>query len=90
MKRILYIGAFMFLGFLLSMLMHAALEYPTLMIISGDFARYQDSFVWQNWRVIHGVGGKILSLGGILLGFFLGRKFWQILYVEKRYGTPRW
>lgn len=90
MKKYFYIVAFMFLGFLVSMLVHALIEIPTLAVITRDPDTMADSYIWQNWWFFHGIGGRALSVGGILLGFFLGRKFWQILYVEKRYGTPRW
>lgn len=90
MKKYFYIGAFMFLGYLLSMLLHAGIEIPTLAFVTGEAGDHGNNMVWQNWRLIHGGVGMMLSAGGILLGLFLGRKFWQILYVEKRYGTPRW
>jgi hypothetical protein len=90
MKRYFYIGAFMLLGFLVSMLVHAGIEIPTLALVTGEAGKNGDNIIWQHWNVIHGTFGIALSLGGILLGFFLGRRFWQILYVEKRYGTPRW
>ncbi len=90
MKRYFYIGAFMFLGLLVSMLVHAAVEIPTLALITADPDAMATNYVWQHWRLFHGGGGKFLSVAGILFGFFMGRKCWQILYVEKRYGTPRW
>lgn len=90
MKRYFYIAAFMVLGVLLATLSHAAIELPTLAIMTGNFAYYGDSFIWRHWSLIHGVGGKILWFVGALAGFLAGRRFWQILYVEKRYGTPRW
>lgn len=80
----------MFLGWLVSMLVHGLIEIPVLGMITGEVGGYGNNIVWQNWRLVHGLGGLILSLGGVLLGFFLGRKFWQILYVEKRYGEPWW
>ncbi len=90
MKRYFYIAAFGLLGYLVSMLLHAAIEIPTLALITGEAGDYGKNMVWQNWHLIHGSVGFVLSLGGVLYGLFLGRKFWQILYVEKRYGTPRW
>lgn len=90
MKRLFYIAAFTVLGILLATLVHAALEMPALYIITSDFEHYQHSFVWEHWRIIHGWGGKLLWLLGALGGFIAGCKFWQILYVEKRYGTRRW
>lgn len=80
----------MFLGIVLATLIHAAIEFPILRLVTSDYARYGQGFVWQNWDVIHGGGGQLLLILGALGGFLAGRKFWQILYVEKRYGTPRW
>jgi hypothetical protein len=89
MKRILYIGLFIFLGLLVATLLHAAIEYPTLALITGDFERYSESFVWQHWKILHGGGGALLWLLGAVAGYWGGVKGWQILYVEKRRGTPR-
>ena len=90
MKKYFYILAFMLLGFLVSLLVHALVEIPTLAIITADPDAMANSFVWKNWWLFHGLGGRVLLVGFILLGWFLGCRFWQILYVEKRYGTPRW
>ncbi len=90
MKRYFYIAAFMFLGLLVSMLVHAGIEIPTLMLITRNPDTIVVNYIWQNWWLFHGVGGKALSLAFVIFGFILGRKFWQVLYVEKRYGTPRW
>lgn len=90
MKKYFYIGAFMFLGFLVSMLVHAGVEIPTLAIITHDPDRVAESYLWQHWWLFHDIGGKVLSFAFVVFGFILGRKFWQVLYVEKRYGAPRW
>lgn len=90
MKKYFYIGAFGFLGYLLSLLLHAGIEIPTLALITGEAGKFGDNIIWRNWQCIHGTVGAVLSVSGILFGLLLGRKFWQILYVEKRYGTPRW
>jgi amino acid permease len=89
MKRIVYIGLFIFLGLAVSTLIHALIELPTLNLITGDFETYADSYLWRNWKMIHGVGGVLLWLAGAISGYLCGVKWWQILYVEKRYGTPR-
>ena len=90
MKRYFYIVAFMLLGYLISFLVHAGIEILILSVIMGNYEVYGDSFFWWNWTLFHRVGGILLSLGGLSLGWFLGRKFWQILYVEQRYGAPWW
>lgn len=90
MKRILYIVLFISLGLLVATLLHAIIELPTLSLITGNFEHYQHSFIWQHWKLVHGVGGAILWILGAIVGYWCGVKGWQILYVEKRRGTPRW
>ena len=90
MKRAFYIALFVLLGLIVATLLHALIELPTLSLITGNFEKYGNSYVWQNWRMIHGIGGAVLWLAGLVGGYWCGVKGWQILYVEKRYGTPRW
>ena len=90
MKRLFYIGVFTFLGILLSTLVHAGIEIPLLSMMESQLEMTGRSFLADNWWLIHGWGGKLLWFSGALGGFIAGRRFWQILYVEKRYGTPRW
>lgn len=90
MKRAFYIGAFVVLGLLLATIVHAMIEIPLLSVISGDYARYQESYIWRHWPIIHSVGALLLWGAGVCGGTIAGRRFWQILYVEKRYGTPWW
>jgi hypothetical protein len=90
MKRIFYIVAFMILGLLLVQLVHAAIEIPILAFLTRDMERYGESFLWRHWSVLHGAFAWTLALTGLVIGFGLGRKCWRILYIEKRFGTPRW
>ena len=90
MKRIIYITLFSILGLLAATLVHAGIEIPTLYLITGDLERYGDSWVWRNWQLLHGYAGAALWLAGAGIGLWLGVRFWQILYVEKRYGEKKW
>ena len=89
-KKYCYIVAFGFLGYLVSLLVHAGIEIPTLALITGEVGEYGNNWVWQNWEMLHRGVGIIITLLGVGGGLYLGQRFWQILYVEKRYGTPRW
>lgn len=89
MKKLLYIALFTVLGVLVSTLLHAGIEIPLLAMMENQVMT-GDSFLADHWWLIHGLGGQLLWLAGAVVGFILGRKFWQILYVEKRYGIPRW
>jgi hypothetical protein len=89
MKKYVYIALFTFLGLLLATLLHALIEIPALKLITENYEQYGDGYIWQHWRIIHDVVGACLWLGGALGGYYAGKKWWQILYIEKRYGTPR-
>lgn len=90
MKKYYYIAAFMVLGYLLSLLIHAFIEFPLLALMSQSYAEGEVTWLTAHWATVHRFGGLALSFGGLILGYLLGRHFWHILYVEKRYGTPRW
>jgi hypothetical protein len=89
MKRYIYYLCFGLLGFLIATLVHAGFEMVALATITNDLERYGGSFLWRHWVVIHQIFSASLWFAGTLAGFRLGRHFWQILYVEERYGTPR-
>ena len=88
LKQIAYVAAFVFLGLLVAALIHAGLEIPTLLIITGDIDRYGESWLWQNWRLVHGLGGGLLWLAGAGVGYWLGRRYWRIVYIEKARRKP--
>ncbi len=78
------------LGLLLATLLHAAIEIPLLLWMQIILEAGETPWLWDEWPLLHWLGGTVLWLGGIGVGIFLGKKFWRILYIEKRYGTPRW
>jgi hypothetical protein len=89
MKKYLYYACFTILGLLCALLVHALLEIAVLHTITHDLARYGENFIWQNWYEVHAVASFVLWLVGFSGGLWGGRYFWHILYIEKRYGTPR-
>ena len=80
----------MLLGVLIAILVYAGIEIRVLEVVSGDIMRFQESILWKFWDLMRGLFGSVLFLGGLWRGLVAGRKFWQILYVEERYGKPRW
>jgi hypothetical protein len=89
MKKFVYVTSFTLLGGLLATIIHAAIEIPVLKIITSDLEKYGNTFLWQHWGVIHGTVSGVLWFLGLSIGAGLGFRFWRILYVEKRYGVPR-
>lgn len=90
MKRLVYIALFSFLGVLLATLLHALIEFPLLAYMADLSDLGGENWFSMHWWTLHSIAGKVLWLSGAILGSMAGKKFWRILYVEMRYGTPRW
>ena len=41
---------------------------------------------WNGWYMVHRIGSYILFILGIIFGFYQGKMWWRIIYVEKRFG----
>jgi hypothetical protein len=81
-KKVIYISLFGFLGLLLSAILHAVIEAPTLWLITSDLDKYGDSFVWQNWAMLHRYIGGLIWIVGLVGGLYAGFKYWRIIYIE--------
>ena len=93
MKKYIYIFSWIVLGILLSFLAHAGFEIGLI-----KYA-FSEGIILQNYTVF-GMGFGYCALPvwdqdailafGLVTGYFAGQYFWQILYVEHRYGRiPR-
>lgn len=85
MKRKIYIISSIILGALLSFIVHALLEIAIISLLIRDFKTFGLGLSWENWFLIHSIGTVVLLIAGIVGGYFLGVRWWQIIYVEKRY-----
>lgn len=89
MKKNFYILSFTFLGVLLNFLIHAILELIIIKLLVIDFDKYGLGLTWQQWFTIHYNGTIILLIAGIFFGFWQGKMWWRILYVEKRFNKVK-
>ena len=85
-KRTIYITSFTLLGILLSTIVHAGVEIPVINLLVADFDRYSLGLTWAQWFWVHHVGSVILGVAGALFGFWQGRYWWRVIYVEKKFG----
>ena len=83
MKKTIYVMLTIFLGILLSFLMHALIEFTFL-----EYARVHGIRV--NWNMALGASCSLpgfvqllIIFLGALGGYFLGQYWWKIVYVEK-------
>lgn len=75
----------MVLGFLLQLLLHAAIEIWYIGLLLANFPRYSLGLSWEGWRIVHHVGTVVLFIGGIWGGYVLGVRWWQIVYIERKH-----
>lgn len=85
-KRRIYILLAVGLGFLLGLIFYALLEkaYINKFISTGEMP----SGIRGGWFLPPSVAGVFL-LGGMMLGYVLGIRWWQIVYIEKRHWRNR-
>jgi Sec-independent protein secretion pathway component TatC len=81
-KRTIYITSFTLLGILLSTIVHAAIEIPVINLLVADFDRYSLVLSWGQWFLVHHVGTVILWVAGVAFGYWQGKYWWQVIYVE--------
>lgn len=85
MKKNFYILLTMFLGFLIASVFHALIEIWYINLLLKDFDIYGLGLSWKNWVFIHNILSGIFWLSGLYGGFILGKRWWQIVYIEKRH-----
>ncbi len=77
MKRLVYIVAFGLFGLLVATLVHAVVEHIALRVIFENPERFARTVWWQNWREIHGTVSTVLWLAGLMMGLYLGIRWWE-------------
>jgi len=84
-KRDAYLFFSIVLGFLVSFLVHAVVEIWYIGRLVDNFETYSFGLSWSKWFFIHDVGAVILALLGVIGGYAVGKRWWQIVYVENRH-----
>jgi hypothetical protein len=77
MKRAIFLTASAFLGFLIQLMLHAAIEIPYLALYGRDPDRFSFGLSWQSLVSLHHLLATVLAIVGVLLGYRQGRKWWQ-------------
>lgn len=90
MKKACYLFLFIVFTLLVSLLIHGLVEITTLWLLTNNLDKFGESFVWQHWYTVHLVGGILLWGFGFAAGVWGGLHYWNMLYVEKRFGAPKW
>jgi hypothetical protein len=82
MKRNLYIGLFVFLGFLVQAFVHGSIEIAYSILLWRDLAHWGLGLTYQQWIYIHHVLSVLLLILGPWWGYQSGKFWWNYLYRE--------
>jgi len=85
MKKQIYIVLSVILFILLSFLIHATLEIGMISFLTKDFQKYGLGLSWADWFAVHYVGTIILLVLAIIAGYFIGQRWWNYIYIQKKY-----
>jgi hypothetical protein len=85
-KKTIYLCASTFLGILLSYIVHAAVEimYLNHALASGQSVKWYSHFGLGSCALPPYIQYGLLA-AGIVGGYWLGRWWWRIVYIEKRH-----
>jgi O-antigen ligase len=83
--HVVYLCLTTVLGVLLSLLVHAAIEAAYL----RDAEAKETAIHWSFGCALHPALQLGLLLAGAVGGFFLGRYWWRMVYVERRWDRTR-
>lgn len=89
MKKVFYIILCAFLGLLLSFIAHAIIEIFAIWLLGRDFTTFSLGLSWEQLLFIHLIFTIALSLLGLIFGIWLGFRWWQYIYVDRKY-KGRW
>jgi len=85
-KKAFYLFCCVILGILLSFILHVIIELPIIFIMVSDMSRYSFGLSWNEWMAIHWVFTALMMVAGIVFGYWIGKRWWQYIYVDKKYG----
>jgi len=76
MKKIIYLGLATILGLLLSFILHAGIE--------SIYLKYAKNITWHHGCALPYWLQIGLVLAGLIGGYFLGRFWWRLVYIENK------
>ena len=85
MKKQIYIFLTMVLGVLLTTILHGFIEIFYIGLLAENFDTYSFGLSWDAIYIAHYIFTAVLAVLGIVGGYYLGQKWWRIVYVEKRH-----
>jgi hypothetical protein len=82
MKKHIYIGLFMLLGFLIQSFVHASLEIAYSILLWREHDTWSFGLSYDQLWMVRNVIAVVLGALGLWLGYRSGRFWWRYLYQE--------
>ena len=79
----------MVLGVLVTTIVHVGLEQVIIRLLLADFATYSLGLSWDTWYALHSVMAVLLLVAGLVGGYLVGVRWWQVVYGEKTSADSR-
>jgi hypothetical protein len=84
MKKFIYISLWIILGFLLSLFAHAGIEVWYINYLLSHNSAPVNFPVFGHYCALPFSVQYSLLLAGLVAGYFVGKFFWRVVYVERR------
>lgn len=84
-KRTLYIVLTTVLGIMLGFLVHALAEMWAIDLIVQGGSPFGLTLTIDQWFTVHRAWSMVTLVGGAVTGFFLGKYWWRLVYIEHRH-----
>jgi len=85
LKRKIYIAFTMLLGVEIMVIVHVLLESWYVSFLTASRVQPAINHVWLFSTYLPLWISALLFIGGLVGGYFLGKWWWQIVYIEKRH-----
>ena len=83
MKKIVYILAFVFLGFLAQFVVHGVVEMIYINLLITKFEIFGLGLSFDTWFLIHTIYGIALLIAGLVAGVWQGFYWWPRIYGKR-------
>ncbi len=85
MKKKIYIILSTFLFLLLGTLFVFLVEFLVIKIMISDFDKYSFGLTWSTLMLVRNIFSILVFVVFSILGYFVGQKWWNYVYVDKKY-----
>ena len=81
-----YILTTILFALLISTLIHGFVEKFYIDLLLNDFDTWSFGMTWNTLNKVHTIFTSLMLLAGVIVGYVLGKRWWRIVYIERKKG----